>query len=101
MCQTLGPGVTCCIPCPLTDWIYPDSFKTLTSAASWISAISLICSVFLLVSWAVLPVEKTNRHYLSICLTFSVLLMNVSRLTDLSCPACGRVAPRLAHICHG
>lgn len=70
--------IQCCLPCPMTDWVYPERFETLTSVANWVSLSSQICCVFLLLSWAFLPVEKTNRHYLSICLTFAILLMNVS-----------------------
>ena len=62
----------------MTDWIYPDSFDTMTVVANWIAAVSTICCVYLLASWAALPVDKTNRHYLSVCFTFGVLLMNVS-----------------------
>jgi len=44
----------------------------------------------LLLSWLVLPVEKTHRHYLSICLTIAVMLMNVSAAG----PGDGRGTPR-------
>ena len=70
--------MTCCLPCPLTDWVYPDSFNTLGVVAEWISVAGAACCAFLLLSWLVLPVEKTHRHYLSICLTIAVMLMNVS-----------------------
>lgn len=62
----------------MTDWIYPDSFVTITQVADWVATVGVICIVFLLLSWAFLPVEKTNRHYLSICLSIGVLLMSVS-----------------------
>lgn len=68
----------CCLPCPMADWVYPDYFKTFTDIVNWICVVGTICCVFLLLSWAFLPVEKTNRHYLSISLTTAVLLMNVS-----------------------
>lgn len=80
LCQALPGGISCCLPCPMTDWVYPESFKTITIVANWVAAVSVICCAFLLISWAFLPVEKTNRHYLSICLTFGVLLMNVSSI---------------------
>lgn len=51
----------------------------MTTAANWVSVASTICCVFLLISWAVLPVDKTYRHYLSICLTFGVMFMSVCR----------------------
>lgn len=89
----------------MTDWVYPDSFSTLTEAASWMSIGSLVCCVFLLLSWAVLPVEKTSRHYLSICLTVAVFLMNVSvpvfklpivNELELSLPQLGFIIPLAA-----
>ncbi len=62
----------------MTDWVYPESFNTLGLVAYWLSVIGTVCCVFLLLSWAVLPVDKTHRHYLSISLTSAVVLMNVS-----------------------
>ena len=62
----------------MTQWVYPDTFNTMNSAANWIAVASTVCCAFLLLSWAVLPVEKTYRHYLSICLTTGVMFMNVS-----------------------
>lgn len=62
----------------MTDWVYPDTFGTMTTVANWVATSSVIFCAFLLLSWAVLPVDKTGRHYLSVCLTASVLMMNVS-----------------------
>lgn len=62
----------------MTEWVYPDYFTTLTAVANWVATASGICCLLLLLSWAVLPVEKTGRHYLSVCLTIGVLLMTVS-----------------------
>lgn len=75
----------------MADWVYPDSFNTITLVADWTATVSAICCLFLLVSWAALPVDKTNRHYLSVCFTFGVMLMNVSRLQ----PSRDRPAPLL------
>lgn len=78
LCQTLPrTNLTCCLPCPMTEWAYPDSFETMSAAANWVSVASTICCVALLLSWAVLPVDKTFRHYLSISLTVAVVFMNV------------------------
>lgn len=86
LCQTVAT-IQCCLPCPMTDWVYPDRFDTLTAVANWVSLFSQICCIFLLLSWAFLPVEKTNRHYLSICLTVAILLMNVGDGTmGFACP---------------
>lgn len=62
----------------MTDWVYPDTFYTVTTVANWVATAGVISCVILLASWAALPVEKTNRHYLSVCLTLAVLLMSVS-----------------------
>lgn len=65
----------------MTDWVYPQSLKILFRTAEWLAAIGAVFLVFLLLSWAFLPVEKTNRHYMSICLTAGVLMMNASQLS--------------------
>ncbi|KAK4042428.1 hypothetical protein C8A01DRAFT_33500 [Parachaetomium inaequale] len=83
LCQPFN-GITCCLPCPMTDWAYPDSFQTMTTAANWVAVASTVCCVFLLLSWAVLPVEKTYRHYLSICLTIGVMFMNLGFVIPLA-----------------
>ena len=38
----------------------------------------LICLVFLMVTFLVLPAEKTRRHYLSYCLIIAAMFMAVS-----------------------
>ncbi|EAQ93629.1 hypothetical protein CHGG_01864 [Chaetomium globosum CBS 148.51] len=65
-------------------WAYPDSFQTMTEGANWVAVASTVCCVFLLLSWAVLPVEKTYRHYLSICLTAGVMFMNLGFVLPLA-----------------
>ncbi|KAI0848865.1 hypothetical protein F5Y00DRAFT_75769 [Daldinia vernicosa] len=69
--------LSCCVPCPMTDWAYPDNFTTATTAANWVNVVGMVCCAFLLISWIVLPVDKTHRHYLSISLACAVVLMNV------------------------
>lgn len=77
LCRTITQDFTCCLPCPMTDWAYPDSFVTMSLVANWTAVVSTVACLFLLVSWAVLPVDKTFRHYLSISLTTAVMFMNV------------------------
>lgn len=84
LCQNLSATLQCCLPCPLTDWVYPDYFNTLTTAANWVCVASAACCLFLLISWAVLPVDKTYRHYLSICLTIAVFIMNLGFVVPLA-----------------
>jgi uncharacterized membrane protein YozB (DUF420 family) len=62
----------------MAEWVYPDSFDTVGIVAEVAAVVSTVLCVFLLLSWAFLPVEKTHRHYLSICLTVAVIFMNVS-----------------------
>ncbi|KKA29166.1 hypothetical protein TD95_003705 [Thielaviopsis punctulata] len=86
VCQAMANlgNITCCLPCPLVDWVYPDSFDTMASAADWASVVGTICCIFLLASWLFLPVEKTHRHYLSICLTVAVAIMNMGFVVPLA-----------------
>ncbi|WDK13783.1 hypothetical protein CGRA01v4_05063 [Colletotrichum graminicola] len=84
LCQNLSETVRCCLPCPLADWVYPPEFNTMTTAVNWVCVASAACSLFLLLSWACLPVEKTYRHYLSICLTMAVLIMNLGFIVPLA-----------------
>ncbi|POR31236.1 Uncharacterized protein TPAR_08556 [Tolypocladium paradoxum] len=84
LCQRVTDDLKCCLPCPMADWVYPDSFNTMTAVANWVAAISAVCCVFLLASFAALPVDKTNRHYLSICFVFGVFLMNLGFVIPLA-----------------
>ncbi|CAK7208176.1 hypothetical protein SBRCBS47491_000003 [Sporothrix bragantina] len=83
LCSNLT-GTTCCLPCPLNEWVYPDSFHTLGVATDWVAVASTFCCVFLLLSWLFLPVDKTYRHYLSICLTVGVTFMNLGFIIPLA-----------------
>ncbi|KFY47193.1 hypothetical protein V494_00102 [Pseudogymnoascus sp. VKM F-4513 (FW-928)] len=83
ICTELAPNITCCLPCPSTDWLYPDSFATVTNASSWLNVVGLVCTVFLLLSFAILPVEKTHRHYLSICLVIAIVIMQLGFVIPL------------------
>lgn len=47
-----------------------------TQIANWFNVISLFCNAFMLLSFAVLPPEKSHRHYLSIGLCVSLILLN-------------------------
>ena len=78
LCQKITKDVQCCLPCPVTEWIYADSFHRITVLVEWAACLSVLCCMFLMVSWAILPVAETKRHYLTVCLTAGVLLMSVS-----------------------
>jgi len=76
-CAPVTPGsdIICCLPCPLTDFLYPESFNTAYRAAEALNVAGLICLVILLITYLVLPAEKTRRHYLSYCLIIAAILM--------------------------
>ncbi|OQE26140.1 hypothetical protein PENFLA_c007G00940 [Penicillium flavigenum] len=68
-CQkvTLGNStLSCCLPCPLAEWRYDSDLGNTIHATSWISVAILPLCIFLLISYAVLPVKWTHRHYLSL-----------------------------------
>lgn len=83
ICENVG-STSCCLPCPMTDWTYSNVFQIVGIAAEWVSVASTVCCLFLLLSWTVLPIDKTHRHYLSICLTLSVVLMNLGFIIPLA-----------------
>lgn len=78
-----GGNISCCLPCPLSDWRYADNTAKRVHDAGWISVAILPLCVFLLVSYAVLPAKWTNRHYLSICFTLGICFMEVSLVEEL------------------
>ncbi|TKA83893.1 hypothetical protein B0A55_00108 [Friedmanniomyces simplex] len=81
----LLPGnPTCCLPCPVTDWVYSESFNTYGAVAEWLNVVGLILLSFMLVSYIVLPAQKTRSHYLSICLIVSVMMIAMAFTIPLS-----------------
>lgn len=78
-----GDGIVCCLPCPVTDWIYEDNFDTVSTMTNWLSVGGFICCVFLLLSFLCLPVARTSRHYLTIGLVIGVALVNLGFIVSL------------------
>ncbi|KAB8254838.1 hypothetical protein BDV32DRAFT_131676 [Aspergillus pseudonomiae] len=76
-------NVSCCMPCPLADWMYGEEITTKSRAASWLSVAVLPLCIFLLVSYAVLPPRWTQRHYLSICFTMGIFCMEIAFVIPL------------------
>ncbi|GFF23344.1 frizzled and smoothened-like protein P [Aspergillus udagawae] len=81
-CQPVG-DISCCLPCPIAAWTYGDELFEKASVASWISVAILPLCIFLLVSYAVLPVKFTHRHYLSICFTLGICFMEIAFIIPL------------------
>ncbi|KAK3709252.1 hypothetical protein LTR37_010990 [Vermiconidia calcicola] len=79
------PGTpTCCLPCPATEWTYPDSFSTYMTVIEWLNVFGLFLLSFMLLSYLVLPAQKTRSHYLSICLIISVMMIAMGFTIPLS-----------------
>ena len=57
-------------------------FKTISTVTSWINVAGLACTVLLLVTYFALPIQKTSRHYLTVCLVAAVTLMQVRGITQ-------------------
>ena len=49
-----------------------------TEVASWVSVAMLCLCAFLLLSYAVLPVKWSHRHYLNVFLVVGICIMQVS-----------------------
>ncbi|KAJ5794549.1 hypothetical protein N7457_001148 [Penicillium paradoxum] len=80
-CQQVSHGntsISCCLPCPLEEWRYDTNLNDKIGVASWISVAILPLGLFLLVSYIVLPVKWTQRHYLTICITLGICCMEAS-----------------------
>ncbi|KAI4151206.1 MAG: hypothetical protein L6R39_002088 [Caloplaca ligustica] len=52
-------------------------FKTIPRAANWLNVAGMVCTVSLLVSFVVLPVQKTSRHYLTVCFIIAVCILQI------------------------
>ena len=54
-----------------------EDFIQRTEVANWLNVAALVATVFLLLSFCILPKKWTHGHYLSICLTIAVGFMEV------------------------
>lgn len=45
--------------------------------ANWLNVLGLVCTMALLISFVVLPADKSRRHYLTVCLVVGVTMMQV------------------------
>lgn len=52
-------------------------FATVATITSWINVAGLACAVSLLISYFVLPAEKTSRHYLTVGMVVAVCFLQV------------------------
>ncbi|KAL1969101.1 hypothetical protein VTN77DRAFT_355 [Rasamsonia byssochlamydoides] len=85
-CETVNTAagtLSCCLPCPLENWRYPDNVHSKTVAASWLAVAVLPLSAFLLITYAVLPAKWTHRNYISICFTLALCCMQIAFIIPL------------------
>lgn len=59
-------------------------FEKRTEIGSWVNLAAMFSTLFVLVSFAVLPVKWTRRHYLGICLSIAVLFIELAFLIPLA-----------------
>ncbi|KAF2750648.1 hypothetical protein M011DRAFT_396426 [Sporormia fimetaria CBS 119925] len=73
--ELIADDLVCCLPCPATDFLYPKEFNTWYTVAEVLNVVGLVTLIFLLLSFILLPIDKTRRHYLSYCLIVGGILM--------------------------
>lgn len=61
-------------------------FKVLPRVTSWLNVAGLVCAGLLLVTYFILPVEKTSRHYLTVGLVVAVCTLQVRSLKGKRLP---------------
>jgi len=69
----------------------PTDFNRLTGIANWLNVGSIACTALLLLSLLVLPVQKTSRHYLTVCLLIAVGFMSVGVSATQKCRASANI----------
>lgn len=52
-------------------------FESRTEIANWVNVAAFVLSIYLMLSFLVLPVKFTHRHYLSVCLSLAVIFIEV------------------------
>lgn len=68
-----GKTLSCCLPCPVTDWIYSSDFPNNVRAANRLAIVAIVLEVFVLVTYASLPIEESRRDYLNVGLMVSLM----------------------------
>ncbi|KAK4542422.1 hypothetical protein LTR36_006879 [Oleoguttula mirabilis] len=90
-CANIADGLTCCLPCPITEWVFKDEFKSQAPVANYISIVSFVCNILLLLTFLVLAEEQSHRHYLSVGVTVSLLMLSLAFIIPLG------TKPELCH----
>ena len=56
---------------------HDSDFDVIPRAANWLNVAGITCCVTLLISYLVLPVKQTSRHYLTVGLVIALIIMQV------------------------
>ncbi|KAL5335563.1 hypothetical protein BJX70DRAFT_401462 [Aspergillus crustosus] len=74
-------AVSCCFPCPFTDWRYPDGLAS--DIVPWIGLAVLILMVISALTYILLPTSETQRHYLTSSPLMGFIFMSVAFIIPL------------------
>ena len=77
---------TCCVPCPVTEWIYSEQFPGKLQAANYMAVFSLTCSLFLLCTLLIGWKNNGVQSYWTVGLTASLSLITFAFTIPLSSP---------------
>lgn len=59
-------------------------FYSLTRISGYISYVSIALCAFILLSFVALPIDKTRRHYLNVCLVIGMILLELGLVVPFS-----------------
>ncbi|KAL2783113.1 hypothetical protein BJX66DRAFT_345238 [Aspergillus keveii] len=74
-------SISCCFPCPITDWRYSDGFNA--NMVPWIGLAVLILMVISALTYIVLPTSATQRHYLTSSPLMGFIFMSIAFIIPL------------------
>lgn len=63
--------------------MYLEGFLERTEVSNWVNVALVPFTVFMLLSFAVLPTKWTHRHFLSVCLSLAILSMQIGFIIPL------------------
>jgi hypothetical protein len=78
-CGPFTEDLYCCLPCPLQQWVYSDSFQHKANIAYWFNVPGIVAQLFLLLSFVFLREEDSRGHYMSVGLCVALMMLEVSR----------------------
>jgi hypothetical protein len=88
------PGESCCVPCPVEKWVYSEDFHRKQIIAGWLNVPALVMQVLILGTYCVLGAERSHRHFLSVGLCVSLVVLEVSfDVLFMRGSACGEGSP--------